>query len=132
VLKDAGMKVGEYPFDVKTYGKGDWDNVALIQDGDEAYLDDTQNKTVTKDYSVPVYIYSNVKKQCIENILDIQTTVEDAILDDLSLDGNARCVNIETIEKGDRLDDFTGYEPGYSGNKVCRKLNFSVTIEQVR
>ena len=131
-LKTAGLKVGEYPFDVPTLGMGDWNNVALIQDGDENIIEDPPNKAIMKDYSVPIYIYSNVKKQCIDNILDIQTTVEDAILDDLSLDSNARCTDIISIEKGTYLPEFDGYEPGYSGNKVCRRLNFSVILEQVR
>lgn len=132
VLKDAGFKVGEYPFDVETYAMGDWDKVALIQDGDEITLDDTQNHTITKDYSVPVWIYSNIRKQQIEHILDIQASAEDAILDDLSLGGNAKCTDIESVNKGTHLDDFTGYVPGYSGNKSCRTLNLSVTLQQVR
>ena len=132
VLKDAGMKVGEYPFDVNKYGTGDWDNVALVQDGNETRLEDPPNKAIQKDYIVSVWIYSNVEKQNIEHILDIQTTVEDAVLDDLSLASNARCVDVIFIDKGDALDDFTGFETGYYGNKTCRRIDFSVTMEQVR
>ena len=132
VLKSAGMKVGEYPFDVKAYALGDWNNVALVQDGNETALENPPNKQILKDYEVSVYIYSNVEKQNIKNILDIQTTVEDAILDDLSLDGNARCTNIVFIEKGEQLDDFTGHQVGYFGNKTCRRLDFSVILEQTR
>ena len=132
ILKDAGMKVGEYPFDVHKYGTGDWDNVALVQDGNESRIEDPPNKQILKDYEISVYIYSNIEKQNLKNILDIKTTVEDAILDDLSLDGNARCVDIVFIDKGDALDDFTGFEVGYFGNETCRRLDFSVTLEQTR
>ena len=130
VLKAVGFEVGEYPFDVDTLAMGDWNKVALIQDGDELTLEETQNLTITKDYSVIVWIYSNIKIQQIDNILDIQASAEDAILDDLTLAGTAYCTNIASVEKGTYLDQFTGYDVGYSGNRTCRRLNFSVTLQQ--
>jgi len=132
VLKDAGMRTGEYPFDVEKFGMGDWNNVALIQDGDEYRIEDPPNKQILKSYNVHVWLYSNIEKQRIKNVLDIQATIEDSILDDLSLDDNAWCVDIESVEKGTYLNEFDGYEVGYSGHKSCRKLNFVVTINQTR
>lgn len=134
LLKNAGITAGEYPFDVDKYARGDWDNVALIQDGDEDISDNQQNGSVTKDYAISIWIYSNQTKQRIEHVLDMQASVESLIMPytDLSLDGTVECVRFLNIEKGELLDEFTGHEPGYSGNHTCRKINYNMRIKQMR
>lgn len=126
------FKVGEYPFDVKTYALGDWDNVVLIQDGDEKKIDQEFNKYVHKFYNIIIWYYSNNSKHRINHILEKQALIEDLILDDNSLDNNAECIDIATVEKGKQLPDFDGFTPGYYGNRSCRKLVFRATIKQTR
>lgn len=128
----ASFKVGEYPFDVEKLALSDWDKVALVQDGDETLLEEQQNKAVNKEWAITIWLYSNNKKQTIDHVLDLQTTIEDLILDDVSLNSTVRCINIISIEKGGDLDNFDGHTPGYLGNKTCRKLNFVAKIDQVR
>ena len=131
ILRD-NFKVGEYPFDVNRYALSDWDAVALIQDGDETLLEEQQNKAVNKEWAITIWLYSNNKKQTIDHVLNLQTTIEDLILDDVSLNNTVRCINISSIEKGGELSIFDGHTVGYHGNKTCRKINFIAKIDQVR
>lgn len=134
LLMAANITVGDYPFDIDKYALGDWDNVALIQDGDEDIADGQQNGSVTKDYAVSIWLYSNQTKQRIDHILDMQASVESLIMPytDLSLDGTVECVSFVNVEKGELLEEFTGHEPGYSGNHTCRKINYNMRIRQMR
>jgi hypothetical protein len=128
----SDFKVGEYPFDVDKYALGDWNAVALVQDGDELLYEPQQNKAVNKEWNITIWLYSNNKKQTIDYVLGLQKDIEDLILDDVSLDSTVRCINIISIEKGDELSVFDGHTVGYHGNKTCRKLNFVAKIDQVR
>jgi len=130
----ANFTIGDYPFDVDKYARADWDRVVLIQDGDEDIADIQRNGSVTKDYAISLWLYSNNKKQQITHILDLQAEVESIMMPftDLTLYGTAECVLFVNVEKGEYLEDFTGYEPGYLGNQTCRKINYTIKMRQMR
>jgi len=129
----ANFIVGDYPFDIEK-AIGDWDRYVLIQDGDETIADFQQNGSIIKDYSITLWLYSNKNKQRIDHILYMQAEIESIIMPAFNthLYDTVECVQFDSVEKGEYLEEFTGYEPGYTGNKSCRKINYTMRIRQMR
>ena len=131
ILKDDtdAQFVGYYPDDVNEIGNRYY--ACLVQDGDEI-TDTNSGRRTNTEWTVSVWFYTNVVKNRIEAVLDIQTAIMDAVLDNQSLGG--KCVQIQPvdIEKGDYASDLDEYSPGFYSPMTIRKINFTIRIDDVR
>jgi len=126
-------KVGEYPFDVNNVGQKY--PAVLIEDGDEALADVQRNGSVTINWIVSCWLYTQINQTRIATILDYQVAIEDAILDSsvrLALGNKMECVNLLNVEKGERQETLDTYNVGYDSNISIRKINFEVTVTTLR
>jgi len=128
-------KVGEYPFDVINIGQNF--PAVLVEDGDENKSDGEiqRNQSVTMDYLIPVWLYTQINQSRISTILDYQVAIEDAILDDsvlTTLGIKTDCIDILSVEKGSRQETLDMYDVGYDSNYSIRKINFVVTFTTAR
>lgn len=126
LLKSKGF-VGVFPDDVQNIGQNF--PAFLIQDGDEEYKTKTGGR-IEYTYYISVMLYSNVIGQ--KSILDAQTEVLDALLDDQTLGGT--CVLIEplSVEKGEYSDTMNWYNVGIYKNVKIRKINLQVVVYDER
>ena len=128
-------EVGEYPFDVPNIGSKY--PAALVEDGneDKSSVEIQRNQSVTMDYLVPVWLYTQINQTRIATILDYQVAIEDAILDDSMLTAlgvKIDCISLLGVEKGDRQEPLDMYSVGYDSNISIRKINFVVTFTTAR
>ena len=124
--------VGYYPFNIENIGNKY--PAVLIQDGNESLADEQQNLSITKAYSISLWLYQQINQDRIETLLDRQTDIEDAIMDDAvltALSNNADCILWTGIEKGDYQPTLDKYSVGYSDNLSIRKINIDVTFTVV-
>ena len=123
-------KIGEYPADVDIARVDGNAPSILIQEGDEEQAEIQQNRSLNKVVRISLYLYHDTDKSRIKTITDLQSQIETAVLDDdfLTTSG-AFCIEWVSVEKGDYLDDFTGYEIGYNNKSMLRRINFDVTLD---
>jgi len=131
-LKDLSSfkKVGEYPADVDIARTDGNAPSILIQEGDEIPADIQQNKTLDKIVRIGLWLYHDTDKSRIKTITDRQSEIETAVLDsDFLTTSGAFCIEWVGVEKGEYLDDFSGYEIGYNNKNMVRRINFDVTLD---
>lgn len=111
--------------------------MVLVEDGDETFSDyPQQNLSVTKDLQVNVWLYHNIKKQRRITMLDLQATIEDAIMDDTVLSTLTTDyiwdIYWVRVDKGGWLDNFDYRTPGYSDDRICRRIVFNFQFNTAR
>ncbi len=131
-LKDLSTfkKVGEYPADVDMAKVSGNAPSILIQEGDEELAEVQMNQTLNKVVKISIWLYHDTDKSRIKTITDRQIEIETAILSsDFLTDSGAFCIEWASVEKGEHLDDFTGYDVGYDDKHIVRKINFDVILD---
>ena len=131
-LKDLSSlkKVGEYPADVDIARTDGNAPSVLIQEGDEELAEVQQNMSLNKTINISLWLYHDTDKSRIKTITDLQSAIETAVLSSTFLtNSGAFCIEWVGVEKGNYLDDFSGYEIGYNNKKMLRKINFDVTLD---
>jgi len=121
--------VGYFPDDIQKIGKKY--PAILIGDGDETYELGTGTR-VEYNYSIPMYIYHNVIIDRLEKMTEMQNWLIDAIEKDLTIDGNAVLVEVESVEKGSYEQDADKFNAGFYPNMTVRKVNFNVLVYDTR
>jgi len=106
----------------------------LVEDGDEG-RNPGKNKNLTRDWTFPIWIYSNARKLSQTTLTGIQTEVEALFLSsnfrkDYGVD--VICVEYINCEKGGWSDSWDGFTPGYNANNSLRKINLNVRYSVIR
>jgi len=123
-------KVGEYPADVDIARADGNAPSILIQEGDETFSELQMNQYLCKTVRISIWLFHDTDKSRIKTITDRQSEIETAILaDSFKTASEAFCIEWDSVEKGEYLDDFNGYEVGYNNKKILRKINFDVTLD---
>jgi len=131
ILKDDtnAEYVGYFPDDIDRVGNNYYS--CLVEDGDEL-TDTNSGRRTNTEWTISVWFYTNVVKSRINAVLDIQTAIMDAVLDDQTL--GATCVQIQpvSIEKGEYNPELDKYLPGFYPPMTVRRINFVIRLDDVR
>jgi len=123
-------KVGEYPSDVDMARSDGNAPSILIQEGDENLAEIQQNMSLNKSVRVSLWLYHDTDKSRIKTITDRQVEIETAVLASAFLTtSGAFCIEWNSVEKGEYMDEFTGHSVGYNNKKMLRKINLDVTLD---
>jgi len=105
----------------------------LIKGGNEELLEDMQqNGIVWRVMQVSVFLFTNKYVSRIQNAYDLQASIEDVILDDVSLNGTAECVKLLNVMVGDDDNFLNNQVAGTADNLSLRIINFEVQFKSAR
>jgi len=99
----------------------------LLRDGDEDMNLPSSGRRIEQNQTVVAYLYTNYVVDRIENALQLQRIVIDALISDLTVGGNAIMISPVSIEKGDYSANPDKYNAGYYPNLTVRKIYFNIT-----
>lgn len=121
--------VGYYPQDVEKLS--DRDFAVLIQAGDEEWESYPARK-YTCIMTLSIHLYTVDAANHILTITTNQNSIVDALLDSVTLNNKATCIELLSVDTGDWSDTFDRYSAGYTDNIQHRIINFSVRFDTNR
>jgi len=105
----------------------------LFQATDEGEGDlELSSRLLNRVLSVRLYLYTTDTKDPENFIFNLIVNNRNKLMDDLSLGGNALCIDIKNIDYGDHLDNFDFKTPGFNNNLSLVHVDYDVAFNDLR